>query len=61
MGKYPLKSAWHVGLIPALISGVFVYVVTRWYERDGFIDGLETSSEWCRNSLEQGKSPFRTQ
>lgn len=42
-----VKSVWYVGLIPALISGVFVYIVTRWYERDGFCDGLDTAyDDW---------------
>lgn len=43
MGRRPLRTVWYVGLIPALISGVFVYIVTRWYERDGFCDGMETA------------------
>ena len=38
-----ITTAWYVGLIPALISGAFVYVITRWYERDGFWDGMETA------------------
>ena len=39
-----MTTAWYVGVIPALLAGICTFVTVRWYERDGFYDGIETVS-----------------
>jgi hypothetical protein len=37
------KTSWKVGIIPSVICGVGVYILTRWYFNDGCREGAEVT------------------